>query len=71
MTTTDKTYRIASLIADYLSRQIERERHFESEYRSEGNDHRADASLERAFAYECAHSFVLGVMDSLAASCTV
>lgn len=74
MTTTTmhpETYELVSAIARYLDRETERERRFESEYRSEGNDHRADASLERAFAYECAHSFVLGVMDSLDASCAI
>lgn len=66
MTTTTmhpETYALVSAIARYLDREMEHERRNESEYRSEGNDRRADASLERALAYECAHSFVMGMLD--------
>lgn len=66
MTTTTmhpETYALVSAIARYLDRETERERRFESEYRSEGKGRMADAAHERAFAYECAHSFVLGMLD--------
>ena len=58
-----ETYELVSAIARYLDREMERERRFESEYRSEGSGRMADAAHERAFAYECAHSFVMGMLD--------
>lgn len=66
MTTTTmhpETYELVSAIARYLDREMERERRFESEYRSEGKGHLADAAHERAFAYQCAQSFVMGMLD--------
>lgn len=54
---------MVAIIARYLDREMERERRNESEYRAEGSGRMADAAHERAFAYECAHSFVLGVLD--------
>lgn len=62
-TTHPETYALVSAIARHLEREMERERRNESDYRSEGSGRMADAAHERAFAYQCAHSFVLGMLD--------
>lgn len=59
-----ETYELVSAIARYLDRETERERRFESEYRSEGKGQMADAAHERAFAYERAHNYVMGMLDA-------